>query len=206
MELIKKEDLPTPEEKFDLLKLSIEKLTFAGYVFIGMDHFAKPDDELAIALKNKQLYRNFQGYSTRSGTDLHALGITGISQFGDVYSQNVKTEKEYFDAIEKGEIPIAKGYKMNQDDILRKDVIMRIMCDFELDFTKIEEKYNINFENYFAWGIKNLTELINDKLVEILDKKLIIKEKGRLLVRNVAMNFDAFIENQIDKVKYSRTI
>ncbi len=206
MELIKKEDLPTPEEKFDLLKLSIEKLTSAGYVFIGMDHFAKPDDELAIALKNKQLYRNFQGYSTRSGTDLHALGITGISQFGNVYSQNVKTEKEYFETIDKGEIPIAKGYKMDEDDILRKDVIMRIMCDFELDFAKIEEKYNINFENYFAWGIKNLTELINDNLVEIFDKKLIIKEKGRLLVRNVAMNFDAFIEKQLDKAKYSRTI
>ncbi len=206
MELIKAEDLPSPEVKLQLFELAIEKLTNAGYVFIGMDHFAKPDDELTIALNNKKLYRNFQGYSTRSGTDLHALGITGISQFGRIYSQNVKTEKEYYDSLDKGELPLFKGYKLNDDDVLRREVIMKIMCDFELDFRFIEDKFNINFEEYFKWGLNNLKEMINDDLVEIIDKKLFVKNTGRLLIRNVAMNFDGYIERKEDNTRYSRTV
>ncbi len=204
--LIRTEDLPTPETKLQLLKLSIEKLTGAGYVFIGMDHFAKPDDELSVALNEKKLYRNFQGYSTRSGADLHALGITGISQFGRIYAQNEKTEKQYYDRIERGELPIAKGYYLNDDDVLRRKVIMKIMCDFELDFREIENEFGIDFEKYFAYGLDKIQEMIEDDLVEISDKKLIVKNTGRLLVRNVAMNFDAFLENNKDKTKYSRTV
>jgi len=206
MELIKAEDLPTPEVKLQLFELAIEKLTNAGYVFIGMDHFAKPDDELTIALNNKKLYRNFQGYSTRSGTDLHALGITGISQFGRIYSQNVKTEKEYYNSLDNGELPLFKGYKLNDDDVLRREVIMKIMCDFELDFRFIEDKFNIDFEDYFKWGLNNLQEMIDDDLVEIADKKLIVKNTGRLLIRNVAMNFDGYIERKEDNTRYSRTV
>ncbi len=206
MELIKAEDLPTPEVKLQLFELAIEKLTNAGYVFIGMDHFAKPDDELTIALNNKKLYRNFQGYSTRSGTDLHALGITGISQFGRIYSQNVKTEKEYYNSLDNGELPLFKGYKLNDDDVLRREVIMKIMCDFELDFRFIEDKFNIDFEDYFKWGLNNLQEMIDDDLVEIADKKLIVKNTGRLLIRNVAMNFDGYIERKEDNTQYSRTV
>jgi oxygen-independent coproporphyrinogen-3 oxidase len=206
MELIKAEDLPTPEVKLQLFELAIEKLTNAGYVFIGMDHFAKPDDELTVALNNKKLYRNFQGYSTRSGTDLHALGITGISQFGRIYSQNVKTEKEYYSSLDKGELPLFKGYKLNDDDVLRREVIMKIMCDFELDFRFIENKFNIDFEDYFKWGLNNLKEMIDDDLVEIKDKKLIVKNTGRLLIRNVAMNFDGYIERKEDNTRYSRTV
>jgi oxygen-independent coproporphyrinogen-3 oxidase len=204
--LIKTEDLPKPEVKFELFKLSIEKLTSAGYVFIGMDHFAKPDDELAVALREKKLYRNFQGYSTRSGTDLHAMGITGISQFGRIYSQNIKTEKPYYEALEKGELPIAKGYYLSEDDVLRRYVIMKIMCDFELDFREVENQFGIDFEKYFAWGLNNIREMIDDGLVEIKDKKLVVNNTGRLLIRNVAMNFDYFIENNKDNMKYSRTV
>ena len=206
MELIKKEDLPSPEEKLQILKMSIEKLTSAGYVFIGMDHFAKPDDELSKALVEKKLYRNFQGYSTNAGTDLYALGISSISQFGNVYAQNYKNEKEYFDAIEANKIPIMKGYEMNLDDIIRKEVIMKIMCDFELSFKEIEKKFNINFEEYFKNGLSKFDEMIKDGLVTIKDRKIIIAEMGRLLIRNIAMNFDGFIERKEDNAKYSRTV
>ena len=206
MELIKKEDLPTPEEKLQILKMSIEKLTSAGYVFIGMDHFAKPDDELSKALVEKKLYRNFQGYSTNAGTDLYALGISSISQFGNVYAQNYKTEKEYFAAIDENKLPVMKGYEMNQDDIIRKEVIMKIMCDFELSFEEIEKKFNINFEEYFKYALSNFDELIEDKLVTVKDRKIIVAEMGRLLIRNIAMKFDGFLERKIDKTKYSRTV
>jgi oxygen-independent coproporphyrinogen-3 oxidase len=206
MALIKAEDLPTPEEKLQILKISVAKLTDAGYVFIGMDHFAKPEDDLSKALKEKRLYRNFQGYSTNAGTDLYAMGITSISQFGDVYAQNVKTEKEYFDALDNSRLPVFKGYKMNEDDILRKYVIMKVMCDFELSFEEAEKKFGIEFEKYFAWGLKNLKEMIDDGLVKIENRKLTVSEMGRLLIRNVAINFDGFIERKEDTAKYSRTV
>jgi oxygen-independent coproporphyrinogen-3 oxidase len=206
MELIRAEDLPSPDVKLQILKHTIEKLTDAGYVFIGMDHFAKPDDELAIALNEKKLYRNFQGYSTQAGTDLYALGITGISQFGNIYSQNIKTEKDYFNKINQGILPMDKGYAMTDDDILRRDVIMTLMCDFELTFDKIETKYKIDFKKYFAYGLNKLTEFEKDNLVNVSDYKIIVTEQGRLLIRNIAMCFDAFIEKDKGKVRYSRTV
>ena len=206
MELIKPEDLPSPEEKLQILKMSAAKLSQAGYVFIGMDHFAKPDDELSAALTEKKLYRNFQGYSTNAGTDLYALGITSISQFGNIYSQNLKTEKEYFSALDEGIFPVAKGYSMNQDDIIRKEVIMKIMCDFELDFAQVENKFGINFDEYFKFGLSNLSELVEDNLIKLENRKIIVSEMGRLLVRNIAINFDGFIERKTDTAKYSRTV
>ncbi len=154
----------------------------------------------------KKLYRNFQGYSTNAGTDLYALGLSSISQIGNIYAQNYKTEQEYFSPINKGKLPIFKGYKMTQDDIIRKEVIMRIMCDFELEFETIEKKFNINFEKYFAYGLSNLDKLISDGLIEIKNRKILISEMGRLLIRNVAMNFDGFLERKQDSGKYSRTV
>ena len=154
MALIHEEDLPKPEEKLEILKMSIEKLTSAGYEFIGMDHFAKPDDELTIAMKEKKLYRNFQGYSTNAGADLYAFGITSISQLKNIYAQNYKTEKEYYTALDNETIPTAKGYKLNEDDHIRQEVIMRIMCDFELNYKSIEEKFKIKFKDYFKWGLE----------------------------------------------------
>ncbi len=206
MELINTEDLPTPDVKLQILKYTIETLTKAGYVFIGMDHFAKPDDELAIALNEKKLYRNFQGYSTQAGTDLYALGITSISQFGNIYSQNIKTEKEYFDKVDDGILPLAKGYLMSDDDVLRRDVIMSLMCDFELHFNQFEEKYKINFKEYFAKGLENLKQFVPDNLVTLEDDNIKVTEMGRLLIRNIAMSFDAFLEDDKGKVRYSRTV
>lgn len=206
MTLIKPEDLPAPEIKLEILKMSVAKLTEAGYTFIGMDHFAKPEDDLSIALNEKRLYRNFQGYSTNAGADLYAMGITSISQFGDVYTQNWKTEKEYFEALDDNIVPISKGYQMTEDDKLRKYVITKVMCDFELDFADVENKFSINFDKYFAWGLSNLPELVDDGLISLENRKLKVHEMGRLLIRNVAMNFDGFIERKEDTAKYSRTV
>ncbi len=206
MSLIHPEDLPVPEVKLQILKMTIERLTSAGYVFIGMDHFAKPDDELATALKEKKLYRNFQGYSTHSGTDLYAMGITAISQLQNVYAQNFKTEKEYYQSIDNELIPVAKGYRLNEDDILRREVVMKLMCNFELEFKPVEEKYKINFKEYFAWGLNNLTEMEKDELVLVSDDKIEVTPMGKLLIRNIAMNFDGYIERKEDTAKYSRTV
>lgn len=205
-ELIHKEELPTPEEKWNILKMAVEKLTGAGYIFIGMDHFAKPDDELAVALREKKLYRNFQGYSTNAGADLYAMGITSISQFGRIYAQNVKTEKEYFAALDQGILPTAKGCRLNSDDVLRRKVITRLMCDFELDFAAIEDEFQIDFESYFRWGLLNLKEMSADRLIQIEDKKLRVTEMGRMLIRNIAMNFDGYLERKEDQARYSRTV
>ncbi|MBI9072020.1 MAG: oxygen-independent coproporphyrinogen III oxidase [Melioribacteraceae bacterium] len=206
MNLIKEEDLPLPEEKLDILKMSAEKLISAGYVFIGMDHFAKPDDELSIALREKKLYRNFQGYSTNAGTDLYALGITSISQHGRIYAQNYKTEKEYYSSLDKGELPVFKGYLLTEDDLLRRHVITKIMCDFELDYNSVSEKFKINFEDYFSNGLKKLEQFEKDGLLVFGNKKFTVTDMGRLLIRNIAMNFDGFIERKEDKAKYSRTV
>jgi oxygen-independent coproporphyrinogen-3 oxidase len=206
MSLINPDDIPAPEVKLEILKMTIEKLTSSGYVFIGMDHFAKPDDELSIALKEKKLYRNFQGYSTHSGTDLYALGITSISQLKNIYAQNHKTEKEYYSALNENIFPTCKGYYLTEDDQIRRDVIMRLMCDFELDFESIELKYGINFKEYFSWGLANLKEMVDDSLVELSEKGIKVLHTGKLLIRNIAMNFDGFIERQLDSARYSRTV
>lgn len=205
-ELISENDLPSPEEKLSILKTTIEMLTDAGYVFIGMDHFAKPDDELSIALKEKKLYRNFQGYSTNSGADLYGFGITSISQLKNIYAQNYKTEKDYYTAIDNETLPTTKGYRLNEDDQIRKEVIMKIMCDFELNFGAIEESFNINFEDYFKWGLNNLKEFEEDDLIVMNESGFKVNEMGRLLIRNIAMNFDGYIERREDKAKYSRTV
>jgi oxygen-independent coproporphyrinogen-3 oxidase len=206
MALIHPEDIPAAEIKLEILKMTIEKLVNAGYEFIGMDHFAKPDDELSVAMREKKLYRNFQGYSTNAGADLYAMGITSISQLKNVYAQNYKTEKEYYSALDNGNIPTAKGYLLTEDDHLRREVIMKLMCDFELNFKSIEDQFKINFKEYFAWGLNNLKEMEADDLVEISDNSIKVKNMGRMLIRNIAINFDGYIERKEDKAKYSRTV
>ncbi len=206
MKLIKEDDLPAPESKLEILKMTIEKLTDSGYVFIGMDHFAKPDDELAIALKEKKLYRNFQGYSTHSGADLYAMGITSISQLPRVYSQNHKKEKEYFESVDNGQLPVARGFLLDEDDSIRRRVVMNLMCQFSLDFTEIEEEFGIIFKDYFAWGLENLHAMEDDGLVTVDEEGIEITESGRLLIRNIAMNFDGYFERQVDTTRYSQTV
>ncbi len=204
--LIRQEDLPSPEEKLNIMKMTVMKLLDAGYVFIGMDHFAKPQDELAVAMDEKKLYRNFQGYTTHAGADLHALGITGISQLERVYAQSIKTEQEYYAALDEDKLPVFKGYILNRDDIIRRRVIMKLMCSFEVLFEEIEAEFGIDFKKYFKNSFAPLKEMADDGLINLTNDKITVKNPGRFLVRNIAMNFDGFLENTSDNNRYSRTI
>lgn len=205
--LIKEEWIPPREEKLQLLKLSIDKLSDAGYTYIGMDHFAKPDDELTIAMENGTLYRNFQGYSTHAGIDLFALGITSIAMLSDTYMQNVKTLKEYYTLIDQDQLPIMRGIILNREDILRREVITELMCNFRLSKKKIETKYDINFDVYFKEALKELQSLKDDGLIELESDKLSVTNAGRLLIRNIAMKFDAYLmKKEKDKPQFSRTV
>ncbi len=205
--LIKEEWIPPREEKLQLLKLSIDKLSDAGYTYIGMDHFAKPDDELTIALENGTLYRNFQGYSTHAGINLFALGITSIAMLSDTYMQNVKTLKEYYTLIDQDQLPIMRGIILNEEDILRRDVITELMCNFRLSKKKIETKYNINFDVHFKDALEELQSLQDDGLIELESDKLSVTNGGRLLIRNIAMKFDEYLmKKEKDKPQFSRTV
>src|SRR5262249_53970505 len=144
------------ETKLLLLKLTIEKLNEAGYVYIGMDHFAKPDNELTQAQRNKTLYRNFQGYSTKAGIEVYALGMSGISQLESVYAQNTKTLTDYYRALEAGHLATHAGYRLHRDDQIRRRAITRLMCDFELDEKAIESEFEISFESYFKDALVRL--------------------------------------------------
>ncbi len=205
--LINQTDLPSPEEKLSILEMTIEKLTQAGYIYIGMDHFVKPTDEMAIAQKNKTLYRNFQGYSTNAKADLFGFGMSSISHFGTVYSQNHKNLEDYYQSLDKNELPVHVGYRMNRDDVIRKFVIMRLMCDLELDKINVEKVFDINFDEYFFESLKQLEQFIDEGVVKIKDHKIIIEDAGRLILRNIAMCFDAYINQMIkDKPVFSRTV
>lgn len=205
--LIKDEWLPSPDIKLQLLKLSIEKLTSNGFVYIGMDHFARPEDELTVAMKNGTLYRNFQGYSTHAGINLLAVGITGISMLSDLYVQNYKTLDKYYHKLDNGEIPVMRGIELNEDDQLRREVITELMCNFRLQKEKVESKYNIEFDSYFADALEALEQFEIDELVELTNNQIKVTTAGRLLVRNIAMNFDAYLQRkEKNKPQFSRTV
>ncbi len=205
--LIDKNTLPLPEVKLEILKMTIELLTSSGYIYIGMDHFAKPGDELAIAQREKTLYRNFQGYSTHAGADLYAFGNSAISQFNHVYAQNYKSLNDYYKAIDTNRFPTILGYKMTKDDVIRQHVIMRLMCDMELNKHDIGRKFGINFDEYFAPAFQKFEEFVQDDLLELTDEKIIVKDLGRLVVRNIAMAFDAYLEKMMkERPIFSRTV
>lgn len=205
--LIHPEDLPDAETKLALLKITIETLTKAGYEYIGMDHFAKPDDELSVAQKEKTLHRNFQGYSTKADADLFGFGMSSISHFGTVYAQNQKILTDYYKAVDENNFPTHVGYRMTNDDSIRKYVIMRLMCDLEIKKSEVEEKFGIDFDEYFIDAIQQLGELISYSLVENTEEKITIKGAGRLLLRNVAMCFDAYMQTvKKEQPLFSRTI
>lgn len=205
--LIHREDLPSAEIKLAILKMAIERFTSAGYMYIGMDHFAKKGDELAVAQANKTLHRNFQGYSTRSGSDLYAFGMSAISHFGNIYAQNHKILKDYYAAIDAGHLPTAIGYQMTEDDVIRNHVIMRLMCDLEVTKTSIERKFKIDFDEYFDGEWERINALARDGLV-IHDVSVIrVTAVGRLFLRNIAMCFDATLKNRLnEKPVFSRTV
>jgi len=190
---IKIEDLATPETRLQLLGLTIEKMSAAGYVYIGMDHFALPDDELVLAQENGTLHRNFQGYSTRGYCDLIGLGVSSIGKIGDHYTQNLKTLPEYYGALDRGVLPMHRGYTMTRDDIIRRDVIQQIMCYGVLDFDATAARHQIDFRSYFAAELVGLEPLVADGLAEFAAPGLRVLPAGRLLLRHLAMVFDAYL-------------
>jgi len=204
--MIKEEYLPRGREKLEILKMTIERFCDAGYVYIGMDHFAKPEDELCIAQREKTLYRNFQGYTTKAGCDLYGFGITSISMVGNCYAQNHKTLKDYYKAIDAGILANYRGYELNEDDLLRRYVITRLMCDFELTKGDVEERYGISFDHYFKKELERLEPFSDDGLLIIHPERIEITDSGRILIRNIAMVFDSYLETRGREMKFSRTI
>jgi len=193
---INETELPSPQEKLDILQSSIQRLTEAGYVYIGMDHFARPDDELAIAQRDHSLYRNFQGYSTHADCDLIGLGITSISMVDNTYAQNHKTLEEYRQTIEQGRLPLFRGVALTRDDEIRRDVITRLICHFELAFAEIEARWGIRFADYFADELKGLADMQTDRLLELDAQSIRVLPAGRLLIRNICMTFDAYLKQK----------
>jgi len=203
---INDDDMPEPAVKLAILKMSIERLTQAGYVYIGMDHFAKPDDELTIAQKNGKLYRNFQGYATHADCDLVGLGITSIGTVGQSFAQNLKTLDEYAERIEAGKLAIFRGVEIDGDDIIRRNVIMQLICHFDLNIDQFNSKNNIDFNEYFSSEIKSLQPMHEDGLVQISNNAITVTAKGRLLIRNICMIFDRYATQAIEKQRFSKAI
>jgi oxygen-independent coproporphyrinogen III oxidase len=198
--------LPAPEIKLQLLKLVIEKLTANNqYIYIGMDHFAKPDDELAVAQKKKQLQRNFQGYSTRAGSDIYAFGMSSISQIPDAYWQNEKELPKWQAAVDAGRAPLHRGYFVTGEDKIRRETIMRVMCDLSLDYAAMSQKLGIDFEQHFAAELAALAPFEADGLVKRSPGGVEVTDIGRLFIRNIAMCFDNTLA-PVGERKHSRTI
>ena len=203
---INENELPDAETKLDMLALCIRSLTRAGYVYIGMDHFAKPTDDLAKALFQGRLHRNFQGYSTHADMDLVACGVSAIGAMGATYSQNAKTLDEYYERLDNNELPIVRGTKISMDDAMRRSIIQMLMCNFELSIASVETAFPITFDEYFADEIARLKPMIEDGLVTMEDGWISVTPKGRLLVRNICMVFDRYLAQQPSATRYSKTI
>lgn len=197
--------LPSPEIKLELLKLTIEKLTSEGYLYIGMDHFARADDELAVAQRQKSLQRNFQGYSTRGGADIYALGMSSISQADGLYWQNVKELPRYYASLDEGKLPLARGYILTVDDRIRQQTIMRLMCDLELDYAAMSSLLGLDFAQYFASELDSLNDMEADGLVLKTPAALIVTDLGRLFIRNIAMCFDFYASSR-KETRFSKTV
>jgi len=188
-------ELPSAAEKLAILRHTIERLTSAGYVYIGMDHFARPDDELAIAQRDGTLYRNFQGYSTHADCDLVAMGVTSIGMVADTYGQNLKSLDEYYRAIDGGNLAVFRGVELNDDDRLRREVITRLICHFRLDIDTIEKGYGISFQEYFASELAALRPMQGDGLVNVSEAEIRVTPSGKLLIRNICMVFDRYLND-----------
>jgi oxygen-independent coproporphyrinogen-3 oxidase len=203
---INEADLPAPQTKLDILKLAVNMLTDAGYVYIGMDHFAKPDDELAVAQRQGRLHRNFQGYSTHADCDLVALGVSAIGKIGPTYSQNFREDEEYYAALDKGVLPIMRGMSLDADDLVRREIIQALMCHFALSKEAFNTGFGIDFDSYFATELKELAEYEREGLVVLSPDRLVVTPKGRMLIRNVCMVFDKYLRTRQEHAKYSKVI
>lgn len=199
-------DMPTADVKLQILQLAIRRLTDASYVYIGMDHFAKPDDELAIAQRQGRLHRNFQGYSTHAECDLLAFGVSAIGKVGPTYAQNVKTLDEYYDSLDHDRLPVLRGIELSADDILRRSIIQALMCHFELSIEAIETAHMIDFSRYFADEMEDLQSMAKAGLISIDERWITVLPQGRLLVRGVAMVFDRYLRSDRERARYSKVI
>ena len=199
-------DMPSSDTKLQILQLAIRRLTEAGYVYIGMDHFAKPEDELTIAQRQGRLHRNFQGYSTQAECDLLAFGVSAIGKIGPVYSQNVKTLDEYYDRLDRDELPVLRGIELTADDLLRRSIIQALMCHFELSTESIEIAHLIKFDEYFADELADLRAMEEAGLLKVSDKWISVLPPGRLLVRGIAMVFDRYLRADRERARYSKVI
>lgn len=198
--------LPTPDGKIALLQLAIGKLAAAGYVYVGMDHFALPDDELALAQANGTLHRNFMGYTTHADSDLVGVGVSAISHVGATFSQNPRDLPTWQAAIDQGRLPVFRGMHMDDDDQLRADLIQHLMCQAEVPVSALERRYAIDFATYFQDALVRLQPMIDDGLVRIEDDCIRATSQGRLLLRNIAMCFDRYFDNPGVPIRFSRAI
>lgn len=203
---IKDDQLPSANEKLGILQDTIATLTDAGYQFIGMDHFALPDDELAVAQRNGVLHRNFQGYATQGDCDLLGMGVSAISMIGDCYAQNQKELKTYYSNVQEKRQALWKGVSLDADDLLRREVIKALICNFQLDMNDIEQRFNLTFNEYFAEDLGLLKTFINDELVTIDGQFIHVELKGRLLIRNICMCFDKYLRDRARQQQFSRVI
>ncbi|MGB7541438.1 MAG: oxygen-independent coproporphyrinogen III oxidase, partial [Burkholderiales bacterium] len=199
-------DLPQPEEKLKILTVAIARLEAAGYIYIGMDHFAKPSDDLAIAQWQGRLTRNFQGYSSAGDADIIGLGISAISQIGPIYAQNVKTLDEYYDRLDSGELPVMRGIELSPDDLVRRAVIQALACHFVVSKESISIAHLIDFDSYFSEELQQLREQEREGLVRIDDEWISVTPKGRLLVRVICMVFDKYLRLAGQRAQYSKAI
>ena len=199
-------DMPDSDTKLAMLQLCIERLGAAGYVYIGMDHFARPDDDLAVAQRQGRLHRNFQGYSTHADADLVACGVSSIGAVGATYSQNVKTLDEYYELIDRNELPVQRGIRLSMDDALRRAIIQQLMCQFELPIAAIEQAFPIVFDHHFAAELAALRALQDDGLVQVGPEWISVTMKGRLLIRNVCMVFDRYLARPGEGPRHSQTV
>ncbi len=203
---IREADLPSAEAKLQILTLAIGRLTRAGYLYIGMDHFAKPDDELAVAQRQGRLQRNFQGYSTHPESDLLGFGVSAIGRVGPTYYQNLKSLDEYYRALDDGRVPVWRGVDLTPDDLLRRAVIQALACHFRVSIESIESAYLVDFRRYFAAELEVLKPLADDGLVELAPDWIVVTPKGRLLVRAVCMVFDRYLRTSRERAGFSKVI
>ncbi|MGB5606271.1 MAG: oxygen-independent coproporphyrinogen III oxidase [Gammaproteobacteria bacterium] len=203
---INETDLPSPGVKLDILQTTVEFLTGAGYVYIGMDHFARPDDELAIAQNQGTLHRNFQGYSTHADCDLIGLGVTAIGSVCENYSQNVRDLDQYYAKTDAGTLPLERGVELEPDDMLRRAIITQLMCQFFLDIEALEKQWRFTFKDRFRAELHDLRQMQNDGLLTIGNDAIRVLPSGRLLVRNICMVFDRYLRTGRDKARFSKVI
>jgi len=207
MRKIDETTLPLPDEKLNIMQYTIDYLTANGYRMIGMDHFAKPEDELFKAIKKGELHRNFQGYTTKGGADLIGVGLTSIGEGVDYYAQNFKEMKEYEAAIDADRLPFERGVELNEDDKIRQYVIMELMSNFKLDIRRFEAAFGISFKEYFGDAIERLKPFADEALITMDEDEIVCSETGTLLIRNIAMEFDAYMNKHAGSKKtFSKTV